>query len=320
MSLIIDGSGRPISSGKTGGVGPNGAGPNGAPSGALVTETDTERFMDDVVQTSMRVPVIVDFWAPWCGPCKTLGPALEKAVNARGGAVRMVKVNVDENQDLAAQFRVQSIPTVYAFRDGQPVDGFMGALSESQIAAFIDKLTGGAANVIDDALAQAKELLDGGDPANALGVYQQVLAQDPRHAGAIAGALRCQIALGATDDVRGLFDQLPPELLKDPEIQAVKASLEVADLASAAGPASELQAKVDANPDDHQARMDLALALFAGGAEAEAQDQLLESIRRDRTWEEEAARKQLLKFWEALGHAHKVTVAGRRRLSSILFS
>jgi putative thioredoxin len=314
MSLIIDGSGRPVSSGQGGGAAPAGVG------GDLVKDTDTATFMADVIETSQRVPVIVDFWAPWCGPCKTLGPALEKAVKARGGAVRMVKVNVDENQDLAAQFRVQSIPTVYAFAGGQPVDGFMGALSESQINAFIDKLTGGAGNVLEEALDQAQALFDEGDPASALGLYQQILSHDPRSPQAIAGAMRCQIALGAGDEVRGLFEQLPAEILKDPAIQAVKASLDLAEQANAAGPADALLAKVAADPTNHQARLDLALALFTQGAAAEAQDQLLESIRLDRAWEDEAARKQLLKFWEALGPMDKVTVAGRRKLSSILFS
>ncbi len=314
MALIIDGSGNPISSA--------GSAPGGAAAGAggLIKETTTDTFMEDVIQTSQTTPVIVDFWAPWCGPCKTLGPALERAVKARNGAVRMVKINVDENQELAAQFRVQSIPTVYAFKGGQPVDGFMGALSDSQIKSFIDKLTGGAADSIEDALAEAAALFDAGDAETALGVYQQIMAQDQGNPKAIAGVLRCQVALGGAEEVKAILGQLPPEITGHADIQALRTSLELAERAGDTAEITTLQARLEADPADHQARVDLALALFGLNRAEEAVDQLLEVIRRDRTWNDDGARKELLKLFEALGHVHPVTVAGRRKLSSILFS
>lgn len=305
MAIILDGDGQtPM------------PGPGGA--GDAVKDSDTANFMTDVIEGSREVPVIVDFWAPWCGPCKTLGPILEKLVRQSGGKVRLVKINVDENQQLAAQFRVQSIPAVYAFKDGCPVDGFMGALPESQIKQFIARLTGGGGNVVDEALEQAKALLDQGRPQEAQQVYQQILGQDPGNESAIAGMLRCLMATGQTDTAQEVLGQLPQEVLRHPEIQAVKTTLDLAQEAS--GEIDDLKAKVEANPDDLQARYDLAMAYYGAGKRQEAADTLLDIIRTDPGWNDEQARKQLLKFFEAFGPTDPVTVAARRKLSSILFS
>lgn len=316
MAIIIDGNGNDMTPPGSGGPAPQAAG------GDVVKDTDTAGFMADVIEASQQVPVIVDFWAPWCGPCKQLGPALERLVRQYGGRVRMVKVNVDENQELAGQFRIQSIPAVYAFKGGRPVDGFMGALPESQLKQFIERLLGGAGggNVIDDALAQAKEMQDAGDHETALQVYQQILQQDQGNPDAIAGALRSYVATGQSDLAEEVLKQLPPDILKHPGVQAVKTQLELMAQGGAGGDIAEAEAKVQANPDDHQARYDLSMAYYAAGRKQEAADALLEIIRRDRTWNEEAARQQLLKLFEAFGPADPVTMAARRKLSSLLFS
>jgi putative thioredoxin len=303
MAFILDGDGRAPASG------------GGAD---LIKDTDTENFMPDVIEASRTVPVIVDFWAPWCGPCKTLGPLLEKLVRQSGGKVRMVKINVDENQELAAQFRIQSIPAVYAFKDGRPADGFSGALPESQLKQFIDRLVGGGANTVDEMLAEAKQLLADGQPEAAQQVYQQVLAQDPGNPLALAGALRCLIAAGQQDTAAEVLGQLPPELLAHPEVQAVKTMLDLAS--EAAGEIGDLEAKVAANPGDHQARYDLAMAYFGAGRRQETADTLLDIMKADRTWNDEQARKQLLKLFEAFGPTDPVTVGARRKLSALLFS
>lgn len=316
MAIIIDGNGNDMTPPGSGGPAPQAAG------GDVVKDTDTAGFMADVIEASQQVPVIVDFWAPWCGPCKQLGPALERLVRQYGGRVRMVKVNVDENQELAGQFRIQSIPAVYAFKGGRPVDGFMGALPESQLKQFIERLLGGAGggNVIDDALAQAKEMQDAGDHETALQVYQQILQQDQGNPDAIAGALRSYVATGQSDLAEEVLKQLPPDILKHPGVQAVKTQLELMAQGGVGGDIAEAEAKVQANPDDHQARYDLSMAYYAAGRKQEAADALLEIIRRDRTWNEEAARQQLLKLFEAFGPADPVTMAARRKLSSLLFS
>ena len=297
------------------------SGPGGGPGGGegAILDSNTERFGADVIQASQQVPVIVDFWAPWCGPCKQLGPLLEKLAAEYGGAVKLVKINVDENQELAAQMRVQSIPMVYAFRDGQPVDAFTGALPESQLRQFIEKLTGGG-SPLDDALDQAEQALEAGEAEQAAGIFNQVLGADPANARATAGLARCLIAAGETGRAREFLAGLDEAVKSSPEVGAVQASLDLSEKSSASGDTAELRAKVDSDPADHQARFDLALALYGGGAAEEAIEALVEIIKRDRTWNDEAARTQLLEIFEALGPANPATVDGRRKLSSVLFS
>jgi len=289
----------------------------------IVKESSTATFMADVVDASHDVPVVVDFWAPWCGPCKTLGPQLEKAVREAKGQVRMVKINVDENQQLAAQMRIQSIPAVYAFKDGRPVDGFVGALPESQIKAFVKKvmsLGGPAASPVADALAQAKAALAEGDVGTASTFYSHILQREPDNVEALAGLGRCLLQSGDAKKARALLDRVPADAASHADVVALRSSLELAEQADKAGSPTELEARVAQNPADHEARFNLAMALFAHGQREGAVDQLLELIKRDRQWNEEAARKQLLKFFEAFGPTDPFTVASRRRLSTLLFS
>ncbi len=295
----------------------------GAP---LVKDSDTKSFMADVIDASQQVPVIVDFWAPWCGPCKQLGPALEKAVNEAKGAVRLVKVDIDKNQQLAAQMRIQSIPAVYAFFQGRPVDGFVGALPESQIKSFVAKLAelGGAElgpSPVEEALAQAEAALEAGDNGTASAIFNQVLAHEPANVAGLTGLTRCLVAAGELKRAREVLGRVPADKRSDPAVAKAAAALDLAEQAAgAAGKLGELQARVQRDPNDHQARYELAIALYAAGRQETALDELLDIVRRNRGWNEEAARKQLVKFFEALGPTHPLTLSGRRRLSSLLFS
>ena len=296
----------------------------GPEAGDVVKDTDTAGFAADVIEASMSTPIIVDFWAPWCGPCKTLGPALEKVVRAARGKVRMVKLNIDENQQLAAQMRIQSIPAVYAFHQGRPVDGFAGALPESQLKSFVDKLVqlaGGADTALEDALARAKEVLDTEDFHGAAAVYNQILQAEPEHAGAIAGLARCLIGVGEIAQARQVIEGVSDDNAKNPDIVGVLRAIELAEqTAGAGGDVAELMEKLAGDHDDHQTRFDLAMALYGAGKREAAVDELIEIVRRDREWNDQAARKQLVTFFEAFGGADPLTVSGRRRLSTILFS
>jgi putative thioredoxin len=300
----------------------------GAAANDLIKEGSDRAFMADVVEASRAVPVIVDFWATWCGPCKQLGPTLERLVRAAKGAVRLVKIDIDRNPAIAGQLRVQSIPAVYAFFQGRPVDFFVGALPESQLKAFVDRLLtlagngagAGTGNDLEDALVEAQRFLDEGDAATAGEIYQDILTHEPGHGAAFAGLIRSLIARGDLKRARQLLDKPPERLAGDKALATARAALEVAEQSRAVGPVRELQGRVATAPDDHQARFDLALALFAEGRREAAVDALLELVRRNREWNEQQARKQLVKFFDVFGPADPLTISSRRRLSSILFS
>ena len=285
-------------------------------------DATTQSFAADVIEASQQTPVIVDFWAPWCGPCKQLAPILEKTVRDAGGKVALVKINIDENPEIAQQLRIQSIPAVFAFDKGQPVDGFMGAQPESQIKRFVERLVGPMGpSPLEQALEQAKDALDAGDFASASNIYGQILRQVPGEAAAIAGLVRCLVGAGDLQEARELVDGLDDEALKNADVESAVSALALAEQAGEAdGDTAELQARLAQDPGDHQARFDLAMAYHGAGRNEQAVDELIEIIRRDREWNEQAARQQLLKLFEALGHADPLTVAGRRKLSSILFS
>jgi putative thioredoxin len=280
--------------------------------------------MADVIEESRTQPVIVDFWAPWCGPCKTLAPALEKAVRASKGKVKLVKINIDENPAIAGQLGVRSIPAVFAFDRGRPVDGFTGALPESQIRMFVEKLSGTAGGAGEEelqaALAEAATALAEGDVGGAAQIYAVVLQADAENVKAIAGLARCYLAAGEAEQALETLSMVPPEKEKDPDVQSARAAITLAAAAPPPGANAALEAAVAANPNDHAARYDLAVALAAQGQLEGAVDHLLAVIEKDRTWNEDAARTQLLKVFEAAGFASEVAKSGRRRLSTILFS
>ncbi len=289
---------------------------------ALIRDGSEKTFMADVIEASREVPVIVDFWAPWCGPCKQLGPALEKAVTAAKGKVRLVKIDVDRNQMIAAQLRVQSIPAVFAFLDGQPVDGFMGAQPPAQIKAFIDRLIemAGPGQGIEEALAMAEQMLAQGAVADAAQTFAAILGEDESNLAALSGLARAHLALGETDKAKGILDLAPAEKAGDPAIAAVRAQIALLEASAGAGEEGALRAQVAANPDDHQARHDLAMALIAKGDGEGAMEELLELFRRDREWNEGAAKEQLFKLFESLGPKNAAAQKGRRRLSSMIFA
>ncbi|HVX76839.1 MAG TPA: thioredoxin [Bradyrhizobium sp.] len=299
---------------------------NGAASAAadLIKETTTQSFMKDVIEESKHQPVLIDFWAEWCGPCRQLTPILEKAVSAAGGRVKLVKMNIDHHPAIPGQMGIQSIPAVIAFVNGQPADGFMGALPESQVTAFINKLTAGMPAPgqpnIDEILQEADAVLADGDPAGAAQIYAEVLAVDATNIAALAGLAKCYVATGAIEQAKQTLAMVPESKRNDAAVKAVQASLDLAEQAEAVGPVTELEQKVAANPLDHQARFDLATALNASGKRSEATQHLLEIVKRDRKWNDDAARKQLVQFFEAWGGADEATVEGRKRLSTILFS
>ncbi len=288
---------------------------------ALVKDTTTQTFVKDVIEESKRQPVLVDFWAPWCGPCKQLGPVLEKTVRAAKGKVKLVKMNIDEHPAIPGQMGIQSIPAVIAFVNGQPADGFMGALPESQVVAFLERLTkdriGGEAK---DLLKAADAALADGDAAGAAELYAQVLAEDNSNVQALAGLARCYVETGALDQARQTLALVPDGKHNDTAVAAARAALDLAEQAKTLGPITELEQKVLANPLDHQARFDLALALNGKGRRMEALEQLIAIVRRDRKWNDDGARRQLVQFFDAWGPTDEATIEGRKRLSSILFA
>ena len=292
-----------------------------AAQGAVAKDTTTQTFVKDVIEESRRQPVLVDFWAEWCGPCKQLTPVLEKAVRAAKGKVKLVKMDIDKHPSIPGQLGIQSIPAVFAFVNGQPVDGFLGALPESQITAFIERVTkdriGGEEK---DLLKAAEEALAKGDAAGAAELYAQVLEQDSGNVAALAGLARSYVRTGALDQAKQTLALVPEAKRNDSAVAAARAALDIAEQAKSVGPLSELEQKVAANPLDPQTRFDLAVALNSKGRRAEAVDNLIEIVKRNRKWNDDGARKQLVQFFDAWGPTDEATVNGRKRLSSILFS
>ena len=287
----------------------------------LVKDTTTQTFVKDVIEDSKRQPVLVDFWAEWCGPCKQLGPVLEKLVRAAKGKVKLVKMDIDKHPTVSGQLGIQSIPAVFAFVNGQPVDGFLGALPESQVLAFIERVTksriGGEEK---DLLETADAALGKGDAATAAELYAKVLAQDGANVAALAGLARAYVKTGAIEQAKQTLAMVPETKRNDSAVAAAQAAIDLAEQAKSVGPVGDLEAKVAANPLDHQARFDLAVALNSKGRRQQALDHLIEIVRRDRKWNEDGARKQLVQFFEAWGPTDPATVDGRKRLSSILFA
>jgi len=297
------------------------AGTTAAAPDGLIKDTGTQTFVKDVIEESKRQPVLVDFWAEWCGPCKQLTPVLEKVVRAAKGKVKLVKMDIDKHPAVPGQLGIQSIPAVFAFVNGQPVDGFMGALPESQVTAFIERLTrdklGGAAQ---DLLKEAEAALAQNDPAAATEIYAELLAEEPGNVTALAGLARCYFETGAIDKAKETLAMVPEAKRTDAAVTAVRSQIELAEQAASLGPVAELEQKVAANPLDHQARFDLALAYNSKGERTQALDHLIEIVRRDRKWNDDGARKQLVQLFEAWGPTDEATVAGRKRLSSVLFA
>ena len=292
--------------------------------GALIKDVSEATFMQDVVEASKEKPVIVDFWAPWCGPCKTLGPQLEEAVNGANGAVTMAKVNIDENQMIAGQMQVQSIPTVFAFFNGQPVDGFQGAISASEIKAFVDRVVaangGEAESGLDSAVLSAEQMFEEGDIESAIETFSAILQEDTNNLKSYIGLIKCHLALGDLDQAEAILNGIPAEISQSPEVEPIHAQIQLAKQALDAGPIDDLQQLVEKNPSDHEARFKLAQALHGSGQIEEAVDQLLELFKRDREWNDEAAKSQLFVIFEALEPNNPIVLNGRRKLSSLIFA
>ncbi|MEM9221114.1 MAG: thioredoxin [Pseudomonadota bacterium] len=313
MSTLLGPSGQAISSQPAGDTQTVGA-------SDAVKETTTQSFVQDVIEASRETIVLVDFWAPWCGPCKQLAPALEKAVRAHKGAVSLVKMNIDDHPEIAGQLGIRSIPAVIAFRQGQPMDGFVGAQNESQIKAFLERVAGPATDGVADLMAEADAARASGDHHHAATLYGEVLQRDPENAAAIAGLGFVSIDAGDLSGVEEILASLTPEMLAKSEIQALEKALQLARQAADLGETGQLRAKVDASPDDHQARLELAVALAGEGDKDGAVTELITIMRKDREWNEDAARKELINFFEAWGPTDPATVAGRRKLASVLFA
>ncbi len=313
MSEILDGNDITTNAGPHSGIAANGP-------EALVIDSNAEKFGDDVINASSQIPIIVDFWAPWCEPCKKLTPMLENLVQEYKGQVKLVKINIDENQALAQQLRVQSVPMVYAFKDGRPADAFNGALPESQLRQFIEKLTGGSGSPVDQAIQQANDLFEDGDTANASSIYNQILEADSLNVDAHAGLMKCLIGAGETEQARNYLTGLSKELLTNQKIITVQTALELEAQTAGAGDVNEVKKFLENNPDSHQARFDYALALYGAGETEIAIEELVEIIKNNREWNDDTARQQLFKIFEALGPADPITITGRRKMSAVLFS